>query len=405
MDNFNLCEAFFSGYYFFREEFASCALGYALSPFSTGTAEPLKYFIQKLIESQDEYHDLLKEVLKKLDSVQPADWKNTFSADPLSGNRITSALEFNEIDILLKIDDIILLFENKIFEGSVGDIAKQITDYKNTLPDKFKGRVIPIAVFPKNAKNDYRDIISIAWNESKKGKFSLCEFFKTLSEKYPVLKDFIELIENEFSLSGRSATLKGLSYNELINKFDGDFPTIIRQLFPEENYAPGDDMNIGGCLLYRLPLNNSKTECFPFRLMVNGKCEILFQGLRKKVFFRGEKFDGKHTIRDIIKEYLLKHGVSFTDRYHFSYREFAKTETAQAFQEVIALLQRIDREEWDNVKFSQYYQELTQSSITPAELKERMQELLAIPADQMSKNRKQLEDLAVMISAVSRNLS
>ena len=48
---FNICEAFFSGFYFYREEFSSSLLGYVLSPLSSHGMKtaPLKSFIEKLL--------------------------------------------------------------------------------------------------------------------------------------------------------------------------------------------------------------------------------------------------------------------------------------------------------------------------------------------------------------------
>ena len=73
MNNFNLCDAFFSGYYFFREEFASCALGYALSPFSSGGTRPLEYMVEQLLKitRSGQQRKLLEELQQKLQTMFP----------------------------------------------------------------------------------------------------------------------------------------------------------------------------------------------------------------------------------------------------------------------------------------------------------------------------------------------
>lgn len=399
MRDFNLCDAFFSGFYFFREEFASSALGYLLSPFSTGTTAPLKLFIKKLLSTQNKYHILLASALEKLDSSENLTWEKSFVFDPLScDSDVSSALEFKEIDLLLRVGEIIFLFENKIYDASVGNIGQQIAGYKGSLGKKWQEKIIPIAIFPRQAKSGFDDIISLSWNGSE--DFTLGKFFKYHASQYPSLKDFSALIEADFAAGNRAALPERLSYDYLVNKFEEGFPEIIREVFPESNFAPGNDMNVGGCLLYRLPLPHSHEECFPFRLMVNGKCEILYQGLRKKIFLNGGRFDGKHTIRDIIKKFLTGKGITFDNRYYFSFRAFAKKENQEAFKEALDLLKRIDSEEWDAEKFFSYYNELNGVNISAARVKQDIQQLLDVDDSELEKNNSQLSELDRMIRAI-----
>ena len=399
MSNFSLCEAFFSGFYFFREEFASSALGYALSPFSANNVDALKFFIEQLLSTQNKYLNLLQQAYDKLNSTGNLTWANSFVQDPLSCQEdIASAIEYNEIDILLRIGDVIFLFENKIYDNSVGAIGKQIVSYKKSLPESYQDKIIPIAIFPKIAKDDYCDIIALSWNG--KEEFTLRDLFAKISADYLSIRDFVKLIENDFSISSRTVITKEQSYDVLISKFEPGFPEIIKKLFPIENFSPGEDMYLGGCLLYRLPLNNSKEECFPFRLLINGKCEILYQGLRKKCFLAGKTFDGKHTIRDIIKLYLIKKGLTFTTRYHFSYKELKNVANQQAFLEVIELLKRIDAEEWNSQQFFDYFNKLNDIDISLDNFRDILNECLLLPDEKLLKSKENLGQIARIISLI-----
>lgn len=404
MNKFNLCEAFFSGYYFFREEFASCALGYMLSPFSTGKVEPLRTFIEQLLATtQGKNHALLEEALEKLNEPDLT-WENSFVAEPLTGKTdIASAVEFQEIDILLRIGEVVLLFENKIYDGSVGNIAQQIRNYVKALPERYKDKTVPIAIYPQCAKK-FEDIAAVSWNGSD--EFVLRDFFADMAVKYKSLEDFVHLIKGGFSSDSRMVVPPQQAYDVLVNKFDGDFPEIIRQVIPLENFSPGNDMFNGGCLLYRLPLENTGGECFPFRLVVNGKCEILYQGLRKSVFLSGKTFDGKHTVRDIIRLMLEKRGVKFTTRFHFSYKEFAKAETRQAFNEVLELLNEIDRSQWSEDDFDEKYRSLTDTKVTLNDLQGVLdKEFLEQYKDKLQKNPTRLYELVRVLKTIGTVLN
>lgn len=398
MEHFNLCDAFFSGYYFFREEFASCALGYVLSPFSSGKISILADFLDLLIGRTEKYRDLLAEAKEKLKNPASVTWEKSFVNNPLESScSIASALEYNQIDVLIKIDDILLIFENKIYDASVGRIDKQLAAYQKELPAQWQKRTVPVAIFPQKITIDTEDIIALSW--LGENDFTLLEFFQSLAVEYQVLNEFTELIRNKFIAGCRAPEIQRKNYDELINEFEGDYPQIIGKMFPEENFAPGDDMNTGGCLLYCLKLRKSDQECFPFRLLVNGKCEILYQGLRKDLFLYGHTFDGQHTVRDIIRQFLLNRGFRF-DRYHFSYKEFREEAKQQAFGDVIDLLRQMDDEMWGKDKFNECYLELTKSQISGQQLRDGLNDCLALPTEKLLKNKQLLHELYRAINAV-----
>lgn len=380
---FNICEAFFSGFYFYREEFSSSLLGYVLSPFSSHGMRtlPLCLLIKKILAEKidEEYHKILVEILQTLES-EDISHPNQFVNNPLTDEyRFTSALEFQETDLLIKVDNNILLFENKIYQGSIGAIGSQILKYKESLGNNHK--IVPIAIFPDGENGcALKNVISIAWRN--KSGVSLFDFLKEISNLYlddnSSLKDFLEFAENGYETSSRPRIAEKKSYREILDKFNPDYRAIISELFPLEYTALGEDLENGGCFLYRLPLINGDV-CYPFRLVVNGKCEILYQGMRGRVFLGGKKFDGTHTIRDLIRLFLQKRGIRFTQRYHFSYKEFGKTENRKAFRELISLLERIGKEHWEKDEFNKEYFALSQQKLDYDHFRHMLAEMQNLP--------------------------
>ena len=388
---FNICEAFFSGFYFYREEFSSSLLGYILSPFSSHGMKtaPLELLIKKLLTTKmdTEYRKILEEMLDALREDELS-YPNQFVINPLTTQyRLASSLEFKEIDVLIRIDRNILLFENKIYAGSVGKIGKQILRYKESLGRDYN--IVPIAVFP-NGENGYSldHIISISWHDNH--GVSLLDFFKEICRRYlpenSSLKDFIEFAERGYETCSRPRTVDNKSYDEILDRFDPDYREIISKIFPVNHTVLGEDIENGGCLLYCLPLADGQV-CYPFRLVVNGKCEILYQGLRNPVFFGGKTFDGTHTIRDLIRLFLQKRGIHFTTRYHFSYTEFGNAANQLAFGELLCLLEKIGKEHWNREQFYKEFISLKHEELDYGHFQEMLHKMQNIPETSFQKQK------------------
>ena len=364
---FNICEAFFSGFYFYREEFSSSLLGYVLSPLSShgmGTA-PLKSFIGKLLtlEMDTEYRRILEEMRETL-SREELSHPDRFLMNPLTDEyRFASSLEFKEIDLLIRIDHKILLFENKIYPNSVGKIGEQILQYKESLGSGFD--VVPIAIFPSEEKGYALDhVISIFWNGNH--GLSLFDFLKEIHTQFlpenSSLGEFIEFAERGYETSSRPRSVGKKTYDEILGRFDPAYREIISTVFPINRTVLGEDMANGGCLLYCLPLAGGQV-CYPFRLVVNGKCEIMYQGLLGPVFLKGKNFDGTHSIRDLIRLFLRERGFEFHAGYHFDYTEFADPAKQEAFGELLGLLTKIGEEKWDRERFYKEFLAISKKEI------------------------------------------
>ena len=204
---FNIFEALFSGFYFYREEFSSSLLGYVLSPFSSHgmKTKPLELFIRKLLktEIEAEYRKILTDMLDALkDELSHPD---QFVLNPLTDQyRFASSLEFKEIDVLIRIDHNILLFENKIYAGSIGKIGKQILQYKESLGHDYN--VVPIAIFPDGESGYSLDhMISVFWrgNHGVSLLDFLHEIYSGFLPEHSSMKDFIDFAEHGYETSSR----------------------------------------------------------------------------------------------------------------------------------------------------------------------------------------------------------
>ena len=364
---FNICEAFFSGFYFYREEFSSSLLGYVLSPLSShgmGTV-PLESFIGRLLalEMDTEYRRILEEMRETL-SREELSHPDRFLMNPLTDEyRFASSLEFREIDVLIRIDHKILLFENKIYPESVGKIGEQIFQYKKSLDSEFD--VVPIAIFPSEEKGYALDhVISIFWNGNH--GVSLLDFLKEMNACHlpenSSLKEFIEFAERGYETGSRPRSVGKKTYDEILGRFDPAYRETISTVFPVNHTVLGDDRANGGCLLYCLPLAGGQV-CYPFRLVVNGKCEILYQGLLGPCFLGGKTFDGTHSIRDLIRLFLEKHGFDFCAGYRFDYTEFGDPAKQDAFGELLGLLAKIGREKWNRERFYKEFLAISKKEI------------------------------------------
>ena len=380
---FNICEAFFSGFYFYKEEFSSSLLGYILSPFSSHGMKtaPLEIFIKKLLalEMETEYRRILEEMLGALKE-EGLSYPDQFVMNPLTEKyRFASSLEFKEIDVLIRIDHNILLFENKIYASSIGKIGKQILRYKESLGPDYN--IVPIAIFP-NGENGYSldHIISIFWNGNR--GLSLLGFLKEIYSywlpEHSSMEDFIEFAERGYETSSRPRTVENKTYDEILDRFNPDYREIISTVFPVNHTVLGEDIENGGCLLYCLPLADGQV-CYPFRLVVNGKCEILYQGLRGSTFLGGKTFDGTHTIRDLVRLFLQKRGIHFTTRYHFPYTEFENAANQKAFEECLCLLTEIAKGHWNKDRFYTEFLLLNRDEIDYKHFQKMLDDMQHVP--------------------------
>lgn len=380
---FNICEAFFSGFYFYREEFSSSLLGYVLSPLSSHGMKtaPLKSFIEKLLtlEMDAEYRRILEEMQGTLTS-EKLSHPDRFLMNPLTEEyRFASSLEFKEIDLLIRIDRMILLFENKIYPNSVGKIGEQILQYKESLGSGFN--VVPIAIFPSEEKGYSLDhVISIFWNGNH--GLSLFDFLKEVHVRFlpenSSLGEFIEFAERGYETSSRPRSVENKTYDEIIGRFDPAYREIISTVFPANHTVLGEDKANGGCLLYCLPLAGGQV-CYPFRLVVNGKCEIMYQGLLGPSFLGGKTFDGIHSTRDLIRRFLRDRGFDFDDGYHFDYTEFGDPAKRKAFGDLLGLLLKIGRERWNQDRFYKEFLSLKNEEFDYGHFQEMLHDMLQVP--------------------------
>ena len=133
-----------------------------------------------------------------------------------------------------------------------------------------------------------------------------------------------------------------------------------------------------GFRLICLPLADGEVS-YPFRLVVNGKCEILYQGLRGPAFLKGKSFDGTHSIRDIVRLFLQKRGIHFTARYHFRYTEFGDAAKRKAFEDLIGLLAKIGEEKWNREQFYKEFLSLNREELDYGHFQEMLRVMQQVP--------------------------
>ena len=114
---------------------------------------------------------------------------------------------------------------------------------------------------------------------------------------------------------------------------------------------------------------------------MNGKCEILYQGLRNPAFLEGKSFDGTHTVRDLIRLFLQKKGIHFTTRYHFSYKEFRTAANQKAFEECLDFLAKAAKEQWDKARFYKEFLSLNHEEIDYRHFQEMLVDMQHISED------------------------
>ena len=113
---------------------------------------------------------------------------------------VCTNLEEKRIDISIRIGDFLLLFENKIYESSIGCVTNEISGYYNSVNKKNLSlfSVIPIVIYPSsvNIPNnkifiddnpELIEICAISW------KGEIKEIFEELKKDFNILLSFLKL--------------------------------------------------------------------------------------------------------------------------------------------------------------------------------------------------------------------
>lgn len=363
MAGFNLCEAFFSGYYFFREEFASCLLGYLLSPFSTGKTVALQRFLKLLQSADSKYAPELARAAAELAEMKS--FPEHFAENPLEEKYpFATALEFEHIDILIRINRTLIIVENKIYPCSVGNLPEQIKGYAE-LFDSETYTVVPVALVPPGGVANYgENIIAIPWLEPDSP--DICSFLSEMSNDIEGLDQFIAFLKSNFQTASRPNPV--VRKSELLKFIDPDIVKIICNDDIFDSYDIGRDKASIASIIQIL--RGESCVIYPFRV-VGRKCYI--NVIKNPKFLCGKNFDGKHNIRDLIKAVLEKHGYEITD-YNFDCNEIARNPAG--FTECKKLLLEImNRNDFD---FCAKYDEITGGGAGTADsLCRRIKELAA----------------------------
>ncbi len=363
----NLFKAVFSGYYGFKEEFASALLAYLLCPdmdhaIKTGF---LKLFLKSLRSVKGPLPQ------KLIDEISDSTLKGDLCGD--GSSKIKVNVEYEECDICVRIENqkgkILLVVENKINPNSVGDIITQINGYAKNISSKIgfvHENCIKICILPDTNsvnriyKNGGNDIYFTSWNgdgESTCGHEPIIDVLRRLllesgdgtisplpSDTEHMIKSLINFILDGFSGYVNMASPKNMSIAEFVKMMSNNIED--KEAFEEkaeriikEIYDSCDSQK------YTVPPNgpiiylqtNSGIHSWPFKINSNGYVQIQHQAIGKLPL--GD--DPKTTI----KEWLCKNNQDFTSSmgtsFKFAFDLLFKSENLAHFKDALARIKNL----------------------------------------------------------------
>jgi hypothetical protein len=203
--DFNIFKTLFSGYRGYKEEFSSQVLAFFLTPHMPhGFRDAILSGMLKKLGLQITYnwpenaHDYYcRDILGSLNTSSNEDCEIQIESAPAPGDS-------GRIDIFLRLGQNLLIIENKIYHGSVGEVFTQIEGYRKTLDEwlnknKYQFTIYPVIIFPKDYQMTLtKDVIySCDWND-------VCEIFEAALQSNPhangaaMLRDFMVYIQESY---------------------------------------------------------------------------------------------------------------------------------------------------------------------------------------------------------------
>ncbi len=298
----NIFRTVFSGWRVFKEEHASQILAFLLSPHMPHGIDNkfLKKFLnQLLVKLPESSKAAIVEYLKDIDNKNFADqnYRTTIlSAEAFKSNASyqvqleakPDSSSKGRIDILIKLDDILLVVENKILSCSVGEVDTQVANYVSEIEDnsiikkinKLENiiKIIPVCILPDGTRSANNPFFT--WGE-------ICEMLDEYD--IPFVKDFIEFTRDHYqpyqsedskqdrNLLTYAMFLKKASKNE---KNKGDMEKLIDKILKEWRNLDGADcpdptdpntMMLDGPIMW---CDVNGTNVYPFKINNNGNFSI-----------------------------------------------------------------------------------------------------------------------------------
>ena len=390
---FNLCDALYSGFYFFKEECASSLLGYILTPLAQhnlGQA-PLIKFLQSIPDA-GKFKSDIDNMLAVLQSDGDIKWsQDLFPNDPFNRDfNCASALEYAEIDLIIKVKDTLLLFENKINPQAIKNIGEQIAGYHRAIADR-GCRIVPIAVFPdEKALRSSGEYISLVWNEPDKNHLGLKNFLDGLIAEHPQelasLKEYNTFCTGNFQSSLRPTEKDEVSVAEVKEKFSPEYRDLIDRLFPSQDKCRITAGTNGCSLIYQMDVKDDVT-IWPFRLLPDKNIlDINYQGLRCREYCYGKSFYQKHTIRSLISSIIAKKcGWEFINKYQIPLYEINDS-FIDAISEVRRLLVQIIEENWTKAQLTEKFLSVSNEKLDIEKFSQMLEKCRSITQSDLEKN-------------------